>query len=72
MAKTTHRQAHEARIAALIAQLSSLANFMFADGREAFDLLTDDSKRNLRVMFDALTDELQELTTHEITEASND
>lgn len=50
------------RIASLIAQLGAMANFMLVDGREAFELLSDDCKASLCVMFGALTDELQELT----------
>ncbi|WP_416047927.1 hypothetical protein [Cupriavidus basilensis] len=49
------------RLPAVVAQLSALANFMFADGREAFELLTDHSKANLRVMFDMLRDDFDEL-----------
>jgi len=61
-ASIEHTKTHDTRICEVVAQLSSRAGFMFADGREAFELLADDSKQNLRVVFDALADELHSLT----------
>ena len=45
----------------LLGQMSSLANFMYVDGREAFEVLPDKTQDDLRIVFVALNDELQNL-----------
>lgn len=46
---------------ALLGQMASLADFMYGDGREAFAVLPDRTQSELRIVFTALNDELQEL-----------
>lgn len=46
---------------ALLGQMASLADFMYGDGREAFAVLSDRTQSELRIVFTALNDELQDL-----------
>ena len=48
-------------ITALLGQMASLAGFMYCDGREAFAVLPDRTQSELRIVFEALNEELQTL-----------
>ncbi|MFL9930878.1 hypothetical protein P0D88_16825 [Paraburkholderia sp. RL18-103-BIB-C] len=45
----------------LLDQMSALAGFMYVDGRDAFNVLPDRTRDELRILFNTLNDELQEL-----------
>jgi hypothetical protein len=48
-------------ISALLGQMASLANFMYVDGRSAFAVLPSKTQSELRIVFEALNEELQAL-----------
>jgi hypothetical protein len=49
------------RKSALLGQMAALANFMYVDGREAFEVLADRTRDELRILFNTLNEELQKL-----------
>jgi hypothetical protein len=57
---------------ALLGQMSALAGFMYVDGRGAFEVLTDRTRDELRILFNTLNDELQELIAQSAREFSRD
>jgi hypothetical protein len=57
---------------ALLGQMAALANFMYADGRDAYRVLPDRTRDELRLLFEALNDELQELIAQSHFELSRD
>jgi hypothetical protein len=57
---------------ALLGQMAALAGFMYCDGREAFAVLPSRTRDELRILFDALNDELQELIAQTDREFSRD
>jgi phosphomannomutase len=48
-------------VSALLGQMASLANFMYVDGRAAFAVLPSKTQSELRIVFEALNEELQTL-----------
>ncbi|RAS38300.1 hypothetical protein [Paraburkholderia bryophila] len=50
-----------AEVSALLDQMASLADFMYVDGRAAFEVLPLKTKTELRIVFEALNEELQTL-----------
>lgn len=51
----------ESRFSSVIRQMAALTDLMYADGREAFELLPEDCQKHLRLAFDRLNAELQQL-----------
>lgn len=56
------RQSRPSRFSAVVAQMAALGDLMYADGREAFELLPEGCQNHLRLAFDRLNTELQQLT----------
>ncbi len=58
MCKAITRPA-QSKLPRLLGQMAALSALMAGDGAEVFALLTDATQSELRVMFEALNDELQ-------------
>jgi glutamate dehydrogenase/leucine dehydrogenase len=52
----------ESRFSSVVRQMAALTDLMYGGGQETFDLLPEECQKHLRLAFDRLNTELQQLT----------